>query len=298
MMHRTRNGFGVFLVFCLAAAGCGKDYQAMQFLQPSPAAGKSAYLLLGSDDALVKQGRISEARTFTVLDETKIHTWVLRPEGQAKGTVVMLHGMGESKANYLSVGEHLVGLGYNAILPDLRRHGKSDGQYVTHGIKERFDVSTIVDRLLREGAVNEPIYAAGVNLGAVVALQYAAVDRRVEGVMAVDPYVDLKSYVEYSMRLLPQQDRQEAIAEIQKVGSFRVEDASAVNAVRQLKIPLLFAYGVVNLAVPPTQARALHQEASEPKDIVYVEPLSLGIFWPEWMADQIDRLITTKLKGE
>ncbi len=289
-MHAARPFLPVLLA--VAAAGCGSN----QFIQPNTDKGKTAYLFLGSDESLQEQGRISAHRRFRMIDETEIDTWILRSE-QEKGTVVVLHGLGESKANYLSVGENLVKRGYDVVLPDLRRHGRSGGQYVTHGIKEKFDVSSIVDRLIREGSVDPPIYVAGVNLGAVVALQYAAVNQnRVKGVMAVDPYTDLESYVEYTMRLLPEKDRRETMDEIQSRASFRVADASAVNAIRQLRVPVLLAYGVIDVSVPPGHARKLYEQAEGPKDIVYVEPLSLALTWPEWMARQIDRLATTKLQ--
>ena len=285
------------LTALVALSGCGASHDARQFIHPNTDNGKTALAFLPSDAKLRDAGRISGHTVLTSYDGVDLDLWWIHPtDTPAKGTVVLLHGLGESKANLLGVGEKLAAMGYDVVLPDLRFHGRSGGAYVTHGVREKNDVKQVVDTLVRRGQVHPRLFAAGTNLGAAVALQYAAIEPRVEGVMAVDAYTDLESYVNYAMRLRPAHERAEAMEEIRRAANFNVADASAIKAVRSLKIPLLFAYGVLDRNVPKEHTQQMFAEASEPKDLVLVEPLSLMLTWQQWMADQIDRLATTGLK--
>lgn len=53
-------------------------------------------------------------------------TW--QPDGQAKGAILLVHGMGEHSGRYLHVGEYLTKKGFAVFTCDLRGHGKSGGQ--------------------------------------------------------------------------------------------------------------------------------------------------------------------------
>jgi alpha-beta hydrolase superfamily lysophospholipase len=286
-------------ICCLLTAaliGCGEQSDAQRFLRPDSSQGQSAEFLLPGARKLKQQKRISGQRVFRMLDGTRIDTWWCRAEREAKGTVLILHGLGEGKAMYLRVADELVSLGYDVVLPDLRGHGSS-GEDVTYGVRELGDVRFIMNKLLGQEQVSPPVYVAGVDVGALVALRYAAVSPKVQGVFAVDPMRSLESYVNRQMALTGLERRRRTLDEIGRIGRFDVSEASAIRAVQKVQVPVLIAQGLMDLAVSGSDVEAVYAAANTPKELIKVNEMSVALRWPQWMAEQIDRLATTQLRS-
>lgn len=285
---------GLLAIVCLT--GCQERSDARRFLRPDAGQGQSAELLLPGPDKLKQQKRIAGQRVFRMLDGTEIDTWWCRTHEEAKGAVVILHGLGEGKAMYLRVADELVALGYDVVLPDLRGHGSS-GEDLTYGVRERGDVRFIMNKLLDQGAVRPPVYATGVDVGALVALRYAAVSPKVKGVFAVDPMRSLEAYVNRQMALTGLERRRRTLEDIGQMGRFDVSEASAIQAVQQVQVPVLIAQGLMDLAVPASDVEAVYAAANTPKELIKVNEMSVALRWPQWMAEQIDQLATTGLQS-
>lgn len=291
-----RDSFVAGLLAILCLSGCGEHSDARRFLRPDTGQGQSAELLMPGPDRLKQQNRISGQRVFRMLDGAEIDTWWCRTPEEAKGTVLILHGLGEGKAMYLRVAEELVALGYDVVLPDLRGHGSS-GEDVTYGVRERGDVRFIMNKLLEKDEVRPPVWATGVDLGALVALRYAAAGPKVQGVFAVDPMRSLEAYVNRQMALTGLERRDRTLEDIGRIGRFDVNEASAIRAVQQVHVPVLIAQGLMELAVSAEDVEAVYAAANTPKELIKVNEMSVALRWPEWMAEQIDRLATTGLQS-
>jgi pimeloyl-ACP methyl ester carboxylesterase len=287
-----------FALTAVAIAGCSQQGEAKRFLQPNTDQGRVAAGLFASEAHLIESGRLAGSATMSMLDGTEISVWWSRTDSQPKGSVVLLHGLGESKAMYLAVANALAKRGYDTVLPDLRTHGGSGGRYVTYGVRERGDVKYVVDRLRGRGEIRGPLYAAGVDVGGLVALRYAAAEPDVRGVFVVDPLASLENRVNSQMPLVSPQRKRQVLAEIGKQGRFDVSQASSLRAVEDISAPVLIAQGVFDLAVPASDVQAVFQAASEPKRLIRVNEVGLALHWEQWMAEQIDRLATTGLGGE
>jgi len=74
-----------------------------------------------------------------------------------------------------------------------------------------------------------------------VAIQYAAIDPRVKGVVALSPYRDFTGFAAQQMHFLnPVMQPQDALREIAsaaKLGGFDPADASALEAAKKLTCP-------------------------------------------------------------
>ena len=64
---------------------------------------------------------------FTGAGDSNLYEHWWKPEGEARATVVLVHGLKDHGARYDHVGEWLAGRGYAIYAQDLRGHGKSDG---------------------------------------------------------------------------------------------------------------------------------------------------------------------------
>jgi len=305
-----------FIATCLIAAslvcsGCERDFYARKLIEFDTSYGKYGLLWTGSDQQLLKQKRIDMHRRFTMPDNTVIDTWVIKAKAPGdssegtgpKGTVLLIHGLLDSKASYLRLGERLAKMGYDVVLPDLRGHGHSGGKYVTYGALEKHDMKAVVDELFAEGAVQGPVYAFGVSMGAAVAIQYAAIEPRCKGVMAMAPYKDARSITLRAIALIAMtmsSDEFEAVlARAGQIAKFDPAEASSVAAARKLTCPILLVHGLLDTTVPADHSKAIYDAAGEPKQLIIVPWAShatLLLAREAWIAEQIERIATKGLK--
>jgi alpha-beta hydrolase superfamily lysophospholipase len=102
---------------------------------------------------------------------------VWSPPEPIKGTVLVVHGIGEHSGRYEHVAQHLGRAGYAVRAFDLEGHGKSDGK---RGHLRFADVFEDIDELLREDggrAETTRRFLYGHSLGGLLVLAYAF-DRR------------------------------------------------------------------------------------------------------------------------
>jgi hypothetical protein len=65
--------------------------------------------------------------------------------GTAERTILICHGAGANKGNFIWFLAPLIDRGYNVAFFDFRAHGASDGRTISYGIHERQDVLAMVD---------------------------------------------------------------------------------------------------------------------------------------------------------
>ncbi len=311
MKRIALSNIGKTVLVCVGiavgSAGCGSDYHARQIVERNTDPGRIFQNITGTGELLINAGRIDYHQNLLMPDETKIDVWaihskLLTDQKASKGTVVVLHGRDESKASfpYFGVAQVLSRKGYDVILMDLRAHGRSSDRYVTYGAKEKHDVKAVVDILLREQVVRPPLYAFGATLGAATAIQYAAIDPRCEGVFAMAPYQDLRNIARYeTQNRLNDEQFEQLMTQIAKIADFDPEEASAVEAARQVKVPLLLAHGLLDLTVPLAHSEAIRDAAGGPKKLLVITPgpeqIAMFTIMEDWIAEKIDMLAQTGL---
>jgi pimeloyl-ACP methyl ester carboxylesterase len=164
-----------------------------------------------------------------------------------RGTVFLLNGYGLNKELMLPWGMVLARAGYRTVLVDVRGHGRSTGDRIYFGRVERSDLAQCLDALEQRGVCHGTVGALGISYGAVLALQWAAVDPRVECVEAISPYSDpgtaMEGYLKvYAPELTWGTDRK-AAGIIARQLAVEWADSTTVSAVRGLKQPVLFVRG-------------------------------------------------------
>ncbi len=300
-------------ILCLAiiafCSGCGSDYYANQIVKPNTDGGKFLLKTAGTGEQMIKRGKIDQHLRIAGADGDEIDVWVIKAKAtktgtSAKGTAIMLHGMTKSKVQfpYFGAARVLSRKGYDAVLLDLRAHGRSGGKYVTYGVKEKIDVKNVVDALLAEGLISPSIYVFGENLGGSVAIQYAAIDPRCKGVVAFAPYADMRSVARRQLWAVDKDKFEEVLASAGKLAGINPDDASAVKAAVNVKVPMLLIHGLVDLTVPLRDSEAILAAAGGPKKLQIITPgpehLALLTVMEDWVAEKVIKLATEGIATE
>jgi pimeloyl-ACP methyl ester carboxylesterase len=292
------------------AAGCSQDTNARHIVEQGATDGRMAETLAGPDQNLVKNGKISSAVEVPAADGVTLNAWVMKARNSkgeavpAKGTVVVIHSLGKSHATFpfMGVGERLAKLGYDVVLPDLRAHGRSGGKYVTFGVLEKQDLKAVLDSLISRKEVSDRVYVYGENLGGMVAIEYAAIDPRCQGVIAVAPFKDIDSWARGVLAFwaptLSEKDFQATLARAGEIGGFNPKEASAIDAVAKIHCPILLIQAPLDISVPLFYTSDIYAKANEPKKLLIpvLEQIALPAVLEDWLASQIDQVAQGKIK--
>jgi len=283
----------------ILCAGC---FDALLFKEETSVQNKIRMEMAGSGKKLLAANKISTDRRFKMLDGVEIDTWVINAgKVPSLGTVVVLHGTGESKSDYLEIGSNLSKRGYDIILVDLRHHGRSGGKFITCGAKEKEDVSRIVDTLVIEKKIAaKPVYVLGFTLGAATAIQYAAIEENVAGVIAFAPWKDTVTKARRDLGIiLDEKDFEKKLSLAAKKAGFDPKTTSAFNDAAKLKCPVYLIHGLGDLVVPVSDSEAIFGQLKGPKELKIIIPgpeqIAIGIDWANWVTSQVEKLISGKL---
>ncbi len=301
----------IVITAATALSGCDSNFYAKSIVEQDTSFGRWGQDLAASNRQMVKSGQITAARRVEVADGTVIDVWVIEGTPLAEnfntrlGTVVILHGLGDSKQAYLPLGQRLAKMGYTAVLIDQRAHGRSTGEYTTFGAKESLDVKAVMDQLQSEGLISTTIYAYGYSLGGMTAIQWAALDYRCKGVMIMSAFKSMESFARAQLAVMApgmsEEEFQKVLAEAGELAGFSPADASCVEAAKALTCPLLVAHGALDMNVPVRHAEQIYEAAPQPKQLVVVpwaDHRTIRLAREQWLADQIDLMGRTGLRKE
>ena len=108
--------------------------------------------------------------------------------------VILLHMLRRTKSDWDTIAKWLQTNGYTVIVPDLRGHGQSAGnweQFTPEDFnKMTLDVAAIKSVLANEGA--QKIAIIGASIGANIAFNYASTDQDVKTIILLSPGMDYK----------------------------------------------------------------------------------------------------------
>jgi len=199
-------------------------------------------------------------------DEPDVHRWA-----------VCVHGFGESAESVGIFGRHYEDKGWNVLLPDLRSHGKSEGNYVSFGWDDRLDLVSWCSWLIRRDPQAE-IILHGISMGATAVLLTAGgpLPKQVKGVISDCAFTSAHDiirqvYQERYNRFGPFSVMWPALrSAVRRKRKLDLNKVDAVAAVRRSSTPTLFIHGVSDELVPPAMMAELYEHARCPKEFLWV----------------------------
>lgn len=153
MKRRSRVGKIIGLLFFLWLVGSyvGSWYSTRTRPRALPAV--TEYFETGKDVVLSSQ------------DGVTIRGWLVKqPNMNDKPCVILLAGIGANRMAMVKRAQLYIKQGFSVLLPDLRGTGSSEGELITFGWQERFDLLACYDYLAKQGF--DQIAVHGISLGA------------------------------------------------------------------------------------------------------------------------------------
>lgn len=194
--------------------------------------------------------------------------------------VLILHQFGSDKDEASKYADIFTALGYSVLIPDMRAHGESGGEYVSMGFYEKKDIEAII-RWLKDCYGRDVFYGLfGLADGGCTALLYAETDPNVKFVITDSSFGDLKKlYKEifgsrYKVKPFPLLNFTEIF--IKRIAGFSVKDVKPIKYFSSKNythdFPLMLIHGDCDKQVPPQLSVDLYNAKEEGVKTLYLAP--------------------------
>lgn len=167
--------------------------------------------------------------------------------------------------------------GISSVIVDQRSHGNSEGNAITFGIKERYDVFSWVEFVLSRFGRDTKIILSGVSMGAATVLMASELNlpKNVVCILADCPY---SSPCEIIKKVARDRGFPEKIVypfiklSAKLFAGINLEEASPIEAVKNTNIPILIIHGDDDRYVPYEMGKAVFEAcASDTKKMLTVK---------------------------
>lgn len=192
--------------------------------------------------------------------------WYCRTPVLRRATLVYLHGIADNRMSATGIIERFEKHGLDVVAYDSRAHGDSGGEMCTYGFHEKKDLSRVLDAMPAG-----PIILVGTSLGAAVALQAAAEDTRITGVVTAEVFSDLVTVVrERAPFVFTPGLIRRAMDLAQDQGRFQADEVSPVLAARKVRVPVLLIHGGADVDTPADHSRRVFAALPGQKRLIIV----------------------------
>lgn len=233
-------------------------------LAPPPPNRSSLLAALAERAALVSEF----AHEGSALDPVELSGVFASPDRpSAHPTVLFLHGKGGNAAEWEPAAARALEAGYNVLLPDLRGHGASGGEFVTYGLLEREDLAKALEAARgRFGLDPLRVGVHSCSAGSAVALAFAERHPEVRALWLESPFGEpgemARHYLSIStgipsflLGLTARWAVRHAIGTVERrlgvAGSGGLRELDPVLMAARLRMPVLLVYGRADRLIPP-----------------------------------------------
>jgi uncharacterized protein len=277
-MRRARFSFVLLVLLLPLFAGVAGAMMGGGMLHPMRRE-ISPELINQADSAFRGVGASRQDFEVRAPDGILLRGWKVRPPHPNGDWVLLFHGVSDNRVGMLGYAEFLLREGYNVLMMDARAHGASEGTMATYGWLERNDTLAIADALFATEKVH-CFFLLGESMGASIALQSAAVEPRVMGVVGESAFANLRevSFDYAGLRMSPLLGRTlfrpastMALRAAEKEGQFRADDISPEKAVAARAFPVLLICGLSDHTIPARHTKRVFWAAAGPKEMWLVQ---------------------------
>nr|WP_317333119.1 alpha/beta hydrolase [uncultured Romboutsia sp.] len=209
-------------------------------------------------------------------DNLKLHAYEVKNENKTDKWAVLVHGYTSEGKTLSSKAKHLYNLGYNILVPDLRSHGSSEGDYIGMGWDDRLDIINWINYIVENNPKSE-IALHGTSMGAATVLMVSGekLPSNVKAIVADCGYTSVYDEFSYQLKQLfnlpafPIMNFSDVVTHI-KAG-YCLNDASAINQVKKSITPILYIHGDKDDFVPYYMMDELYNATNSEKEKLTIE---------------------------
>ncbi len=221
--------------------------------------------------------------TFLVMRSGERHhaTYIAAPRPTCRVAVVV-HGYRDNGMGMMHIASIYNRMGYNVLLPDLHAHGKSQGEGIQMGWKDRLDVMqwmALADSLWG-GAEGSQMVLHGISMGAATVMSVSGeklpkyVRCFVEDCGYTSVWDEFSHELKEQFNLPPFPLLYTTSLQCQWRYGWSFGEASPLKQVSHCTLPMLFIHGSKDTYVPYAMLRQLYNAKPQPKAI-WVAPGSI-----------------------
>jgi fermentation-respiration switch protein FrsA (DUF1100 family) len=198
-------------------------------------------------------------------DGTTLFAWFLPARGQARGTVLYLHGNAENISTHFSNVAWMPAAGFNVLAMDYRGYGGSEGRPSLSGVQ--LDIDAGMRTLLERQDVDpRRIILFGQSLGGALAIYYAAHGQHrghLSAVIADSAFSDYREVAREKLAGFFMTWPFQWLPDLTIDNRYSPQDAIAAVS----PVPLLLVHGEADGIVPAHHSQRLLEQAAEPKQL-------------------------------
>lgn len=271
---------GAYVVYRMAFARNDEVIGAPDEMPDSPFYAPYEGMLKKNIDAFLKIP--CEEVYTTSFDGLKLHGKFY--EGQKdKPVLIFFHGY---RANATRDGSGIYSIGtekgINILVATQRSHKESEGKTITFGIRESYDCLSWIEYVKERFGEDKKVILWGISMGAATVMTAAGRDlpENVLGIGADCGYSSAKDILKSVIKgmKLPVEPSYWLVKLGARIyGGFDVEETSPLEAMKKVKVPVLFIHGIDDDFVPCDMTHKNYEACISDKSLVLVEKAGHGM---------------------
>lgn len=222
-----------------------------------------------------------EAQTIQSADGLTLYADLCVTDKTSHKWAIVIHGYTSNHDAMWSYGKIFADDGFNLLMPDMRAHGKSEGDYIGMGWPDRKDVLLWIDLIISRDPQAE-IVLYGISMGGATVMMTSGEDLPSNVKLTIEDcgYTSVWDIFSDEMKALfklpdfPLLHTASVISTLRAGYNFR--EASSIKQLKNAKVPILFIHGGEDNFVHTDMIYKNYEACPTEKDIMVVDNAGHG----------------------
>lgn len=247
----------------------------MIFGTPEEQENTSGQVLDTDIDWLLNNSNYSD-EYITSFDGLKLHAYKVINKTPSDKWAITVHGYTSEGLNMSSYAKKYYDMGYNILIPDLRGHASSEGDYIGMGWDDRLDIISWINSIIKNDK-NAEIVLHGVSMGAATVTMASGEDlpNNVKAIIADCGYTSVWDEFAYQLKALfslpefPILDASNVVTKLR--AGYNLKDGSCIDQVKKSTTPILYIHGDKDDFVPYYMMKELYDATNSEKEMLTIK---------------------------